>query len=304
MPSYQLARTLLLGVLSPLKSLGLKFPKQLTRHLHYRGTVSVRVDSGKQFKMKSYGHAIENNLYWYGLNGHEPETLIPWLRAASQANVILDIGSNTGLFSFAAAAQNKNVKIYAFEPLPRVAGILRENADLNPRSRVTVVERAVSDEPGVARIFDPGGDQPASASLRSDFLSIDTEPVDVTTVSIDSFLAEERIEQEPVDLIKLDVEGVEEFALRGMRSTIKKYKPAIFMEMVDERRALVEAICELTEMGYQIVSLTSDSKKSGPSHGNERNVLLATDPSQFVSHGEFSKLDLSSHKLQQNHKAA
>ena len=302
MPSYQLARTLLLGVLSPLKSLGLKFPKRLTRHLHYHGTVSVRVDAGKQFKMKSYGHAIENNLYWYGLRGHEPETVIPWLRAAAQANVVLDIGANTGLFSFAAAAQNKNVKIYAFEPLPRVAEILRENADLNPQAQVTVVERAVSDEPGVARIFDPGGDQPASASLRSDFLSTDTEPVDVATVDIDSFLAEDGVEQ--VDLIKLDVEGVEEFALRGMRSTIEKYKPAIFMEMVDERPALVDAIRELTEMGYQIVSLTSDSQEPGTSQDYERNVLLATDPNQFVSEGEFCKLDFSNHELQQTSKAA
>lgn len=80
MPSYQLARTLLLSVLSPLRSLGLKFPKRLTRHLHYHGTVSVRVDSLKQFKMNSYGHAIENNLYWYGLSDHEPETLIVSLR--------------------------------------------------------------------------------------------------------------------------------------------------------------------------------------------------------------------------------
>jgi len=252
--------------------------------------------------MKSYGHAIENNLYWYGLSGHEPETLIPWLRAVAQANVVLDIGANTGLFSFAAAAQNKNVKIYAFEPLPRVAEILRENAELNPQSRVTVVERAVSDEPGVARIFDPGGDQPASASLRSDFLSTDTEPVDVATVSIDSFLADDGVEQ--VDLIKLDVEGVEELALHGMRKTLQKYKPAIFMEMVDERPALVDAIRELTEMGYQIVSLTNDPQKSRTSLGHERNVLLATDPNLFVSEGEFCKLDFSNRELQQDLTAA
>lgn len=283
---------MLLGVLSPLRSLGLKFPKRLTRHLHYHGTVSIHIDSRKQFKMKSYGHAIENNLYWYGLSGHEPETLIPWLRAAAQANVVLDIGANTGLFSFAAAAQNENARVYAFEPLPRVAEILRANTDLNPQSQVAVVERAVSDKPGVARIFDPGGDQPASASLRSDFLSTDTEPVDVATVSIDAFLAEERIEQ--VDLIKLDVEGVEEFALRGMAATLQKHKPAIFMEMVDERPALIDEIRKLIDIGYQLVCLTREPHRGGTSQNHERNVLLAINPHELVSDGEFREVDFLS----------
>jgi len=287
---FKLIRKILVSTLVPLKSLGLTFPKRLTRHLHYYGTVDVRVDTDKYFQIKSYGHVIENNLFWHGIRGHEPETLIPWLRAANTAGSILDIGANTGLFSLAAAAQNPKANIYSFEPLPRIANLLRKNVKLNPKFNVTVVERAISSQSGVARIYDPGGDQPGSASLRSDFLDSHTEPVEVNVDSIDSFCDEMAIGV--IDLIKLDVEGVEESVLKGMRNTLIAYHPPIFMEMIDQRPELIGAISELIEIGYQVVALGKERALGESSTTQERNVLIATDPSQFVREGEYHSISL------------
>ena len=83
---------------------------------------------GKTFACNRYGHAIENRLYWYGKFGHEPESFLPWLKAASKAQVVLDIGSNTGLYSLGAGAKHPTARIFAFEPIPRVARLTQKNA--------------------------------------------------------------------------------------------------------------------------------------------------------------------------------
>lgn len=46
----------------------------------------------------------------------------------------------------------------------------------------------------------------------------------VETVCIDDF-------DEPVDFIKMDIEGMEHFALEGGKTTIAKYRPICFVEM-------------------------------------------------------------------------
>jgi FkbM family methyltransferase len=261
----RIARKSLITVLSPLPAAGIEIPRSLSKHLHFKGEISVRLSHGKSFRMQSHGHQIENNLYWYGKFGHEPETFIPWLLAAETAHVVLDIGANTGLYSLGAAAQNPSAVVYAFEPLPRVANLARENFRLNKNFRITVVENAVADVSSTVTLYDPGGDQPASASLRKDFISSNKSTILVNAIRIDDFVAEQKLDS--VDLIKLDVEGVEELALRGMRETIAKFRPML-----------------LLELGYQVGDLRPGGvfpHSLENSKGSERNLLFAMDIKKF-----------------------
>jgi hypothetical protein len=58
---------------------------------------------------------------------------------------------------------------------------------------------------------------------------------------------------ERIDLVKLDVEGADLHALRGMRQLLGKHRPALFVECHDAygyyERADLEAL--LTELGYK-----------------------------------------------------
>jgi FkbM family methyltransferase len=65
----------------------------------------------------------------------------------------------------------------------------------------------------------------------------------VPIVTIDS-LGLERL-----DLIKLDVEGMEVEVLRGARSTLQRLKPAIFVEILKSDQAVIKAF--LDELGYR-----------------------------------------------------
>jgi len=280
----RLARPIVFKCMVGARAMGISIPNKFSRHLHYKGVVHVPLENNRSFKMKSYGHSIENRLYWYGKLGHEPETFIPWLRAASSANVVLDIGANTALYSLGAAGQNSNVKVFAFEPLPRVAALARTNVELNSGFDITICQNAVSDESGQATLHDPGGDQPASASLRSDFLGGEQDAVTVEAVRIDDFVRKQNLES--VDLIKLDVEGIEELALRGMRETIERFKPTLFIEVLDGRPELMKELLFLVELGYEVGDLTEEgvvALKLDNSKGKERNLLFTMDLSKFQS---------------------
>ena len=54
---------------------------------------------------------------------------------------------------------------------------------------------------------------------------------------------------DPITLIKLDCEGYEEKALLGMIETVKKYKPALFIESQTEKE-LIDISKILIPLGY------------------------------------------------------
>lgn len=224
---------LLVAGLKVARSRGLLVSRSTYSHVPYRGIVTVECGRGERFLIKSYGHNIENGLFWEGLYGHEPESMRHWIKIARQSKVVLDVGANSGVFALSAAAVGVR-EVHAFEPLPRMYSILADNVVLNNNDAIKAWPYAVGAEDGVASIFDPGGDAPTSASLSAKFASShlgDVEQIKVQVVSIDAFCLEQGIAS--VDLIKVDVEGYEEQALRGMKNTVAHSLPVILMEVLD-----------------------------------------------------------------------
>ena len=225
----------LVWLLRSSRRFGLFTSERYYRHVPYRGLVKIEVTPGHSFRIVARGGHIENSLYWEGTYEHEAATMRRWTELACDSKVVLDIGANSGVFALAAAAMGAT-QVHAFEPLPRVYEILRENFAANSFPSVNAWQYAISDNPGEAELFDPGGDAPTSASLSSQFShshfcdGLSTIRVPVT--SVDVFCAERGIGQ--VDLIKIDVEGHEEFALRGMVQTVSRCRPVIVMEVLDE----------------------------------------------------------------------
>lgn len=257
------------------RMLGMNVPAAIYRHLPFRGVVSVRVPHGESFQIHAKGHVIENRLYWRGLLGHEGECMQAWIRLAQTARCVLDIGANTGLYSLAAGAVNDSASIHAFEPVPRIAAIARDNTALNDSMNITIHEAAVGAATGKALLHDPGGDQPSSASLVEGFIKATSKSFEVNVLTIDSFRDNQNIPH--VDLIKLDVEGVEELAFAGMEKTIEACKPSILVEVLDTRPTLMDRIQALRETGYGVYYMTSSGLKScGPdiTVPENRNLLL------------------------------
>ncbi len=137
--------------------------------------------------------------------------------------VILDIGANIGnhTLDFSTYAG----KVYSFEPINFVYDLLQSNVAVNDIKNVITVNKALSDKEGADEIH--LCDHNIGASSISLARGKGTM-VEVKKITGDSFFNKENLAS--LDFIKIDVEGHEKYALKGLMNTIKKHKPLILME--------------------------------------------------------------------------
>lgn len=274
------ARSILGAAGRSLRSVGVSVPETVFKHLHFKGPFTVKMPNGETLTLMSWGHRVENELYWRGWTGHEPETMPWWLTFAEQGGDVLDIGANTATFAFMAKKMNPTGKVVAFEPIARIAALARQNVDASGLD-VDVLEMAVADVEGRLQIHDPGGNNAYSASLSGAFLEGSKDAYEVEVTTIDAICAKRGLSPK---LIKIDVEGVEGRALVGARETIAKNGCRIVCEWLGNDDSHGEAIKMFNELDYValdtdlgIVDLSQDRSKEA------RNLL-------FVPKGDVGSL--------------
>jgi FkbM family methyltransferase len=123
--------------------------------------------------------------------------------------VVLDIGANLGYYTtlFATIAGT----VYAIEPTPNTLTLLRQNT--RTYRNVTVLPIAVSDYEGFADLY------LSASNSGQNTLHGAGAAVHVPVTTVDTLCRQRRITS--VDLIKMDIEGAETHALRGMHDTLR-----------------------------------------------------------------------------------
>jgi len=110
---------------------------------------------------------------------------------------ILDCGANIGFTVLNYKRQFPLAKIIAFEPDPQIVPVLRRNLERNCASDVEVVDAAVWSQDGYAQWFCEGIDGSHLVDAQSGNGTM------VRTVDLARYL------MEPIDLLKIDIEGEE-----------------------------------------------------------------------------------------------
>ncbi len=146
--------------------------------------------------------------------------------------MILDIGVNTGVYSLAAEAVNHDARVFAFEPIQRIADRLKTNIALN-RFHGEVIVAGVSDATGHSTIFEPVTDHSYSASLERSMLGGQQALVEtrIPVTRVDDFMTERGLES--VDLVKIDTEKHELSVLNGFGGLIATSRPVVLIEILD-----------------------------------------------------------------------
>jgi FkbM family methyltransferase len=152
--------------------------------------------------------------------------------------VFYDVGANIGWYSMLAArAVGPDGRVLAFEPSVLNAAFIQQNAAVNHFANVSVICAALTDQEGWMSFLDKGNmqsrldkddfDAQAQRRARKDQKIKGQRPVPATT--LDSWLAQTG--QPPPSLVKIDVEGGELGALRGMTQTLRQSGPTLVIEL-------------------------------------------------------------------------
>ena len=158
---------------------------------------------------------------------YEPDMITAISRLLPDRGILFDVGANIGLITFSVAAIRPEVSIHAFEPDPSNAERWRRNHKLNPDARAALEPTALGASAGavsMVRGHEAGWTHvgPAVGSA--------TPMAEMTT--LDSYVDERGIST--VDVLKLDVEGYELFALRGGQELLDRHRiGAIVCELND-----------------------------------------------------------------------
>lgn len=135
-------------------------------------------------------------------------------------DIFVDVGANIGAYSLIAASKIKTGKIFSFEPSPKALKYLKENIQINNiKHIVTIVDKVVSDKNGFEKFISGKHSEVDRIGGKSDlFHKIKTIP----SITLDKFLTIQKIPY--VDLIKIDIEGAELKALKGLREFLVRDK--------------------------------------------------------------------------------
>ena len=170
--------------------------------------------------------------------------------------VALDCGANIGVHTVEwARAMNGWGQVLAFEAQERVYYALAGNIAINNCRNARALHAAVGAAPGDIVIPDLDHDQPASfgsLELRArpegsenigqeiDYGRLDTR---VRLIAIDE------LDLPRLDLIKIDVEGMEVDVLRGAEASLRRHKPILIVETLKSGLEPIQAFLE--PLGYR-----------------------------------------------------
>ena len=192
-------------------------------------------------------------------HGHAPHLLLDgfwewWTTAFLVRNLrpgetVVDAGAGYGYFTLLAAdLVGPGGRVVAYEPHPRLAGLLRRNLALNGfDDRVDVQEKALTaaGSPGFLHLDTPAND-PADSRVVPDHLadaSAEGPPGGIRAVAV---TLDELAGRAP-DLVKLDIPGAEEAAWAGMQRLLAARPEVRLLLSYDPARcqapaALLEAL--------------------------------------------------------------
>lgn len=148
-------------------------------------------------------------------------------KVLSQGDNILEIGANIGYFVILEAKIiGKKGKIYALEPEKSNFQLLKKNVRLNHlEDRVKTERLAIGDKVRKEKLYTAVSCNLHTLECANKNNGADFQIIDTTT--IDEYIKDKRI-----DYIRMDIEGWEYRAIKGMEKTLRKGRPLkMFIEI-------------------------------------------------------------------------
>ena len=247
----------------------------------------LKTRSGLKLYVDSRDVSISPHLILDGVWEEWTERVL--LRSLRRGMTVIEVGANIGYFTLTMGrAVGPSGRVHAFECDPELAQLARDNVEINGLQRwVSVVQRAVGGRNGTATFYRAsrhrGGGSLIAGLEQNPMMATDQHtPFEVPMTTLDSFVAQERIEP---DLVKLDAEGAEPSILRASPvllaskralTIVMEFFPRFVREAGDDPASLLRLI---TERGFTIEAIDEKRRRSQPA---TIDALLARESSELV----------------------
>lgn len=183
---------------------------------------------------------FSKKIFWDDVEGFEYNSVRIFKEVVKTSGVFFDIGSNIGYYSLLASSiKNKNIVVYAFEPMPSAFGYLTENVEINEFHNIKPQLLALSNSNGEATFYSIlnekfkdfpqlTGDGGLSKVQSGNRTKVN---FDVKIMTLDGFVAQ-HLGNLKIDLIKLDTEANEHHVLTGSHKVLSEHRPIIQCEIL------------------------------------------------------------------------
>jgi FkbM family methyltransferase len=187
--------------------------------------------------------------------GYEPQETVLVGEILQPGMTFVDVGANWGYFTLLGASRvGPAGRVVALEPDPRMYRLLTENVERNRWDHVTCLPVAASGQAGTVRLsgfLESDGNFGLSRVVASD---PDAHVMEAEAKSLDAIL--DNLEIASVDLLKMDIEGAEGFAVAGLAHALEAHRvKRILLELhpsyLGEHDMTVESVLTpLIKAGY------------------------------------------------------
>lgn len=227
------------------------------KNAHLFGEAPLKYGNDVQMHDLVPGDIISGNIAFTGFYELELTKKIAGL--GRLGGTLVDVGANMGYFSLLWASLSPKNKVIAFEASPRVAQKARTNIERNHyQDRITLHEIAVGHEADEIQFR-------ANSELQTGWGTIVSDNSD-KTITVPMKRLDQMIEGNTVDVLKIDIEGADTWAILGAENLLQK--KAIKMIFFEENFQCMQALGIspnqapefLNSLGYKTTCLTQDQE--------------------------------------------
>ncbi len=204
----------------------------------------------------------------YFLGAFEAVESYLFTRLLRPGMTVIDAGANIGQYTLlAATAVGSTGSVHSFEPVPEVFALLRHHVGLNRLGNVRLNRIALWNEDSTVTLGLPRDDVYNAGSWTVGTTESQSPPVTADAIRLDTYAARQNLQR--VDVIKMDIQGAEPFALAGAHKLLAQWHPTLMMEI---HRPSLRALGsspeqlweELSHFGYRAWRIRPSLKNSGP----------------------------------------
>jgi FkbM family methyltransferase len=214
-------------------------------------------------------NGIDNDIFYYGAYEKPILFLLRDVMRAAYANqgTFIDIGANTGQHSLFMSRYAKTV--HAFEPWEPVIKRFRRMVENNHIKNIVIHPFGLGDENSKKPFYKPPADNLGAGSFVKDFGKDNSYEGELEIRIGDEAL--EKAGVTSVALMKIDIEGYEKPALKGLRRTLQVHRPIVEFELTVDPKSHVsiknkDELTALFPEGYEFLVFSDKNDASTGSY--------------------------------------